>query len=181
MAHLEAIWKAWLANTQVEIASNFGIQATSSIGQPFVVTETSLREHHHSAQTIQYSSCNKLRAHCWALRRVQEIKSLCSREHKAWRSFKEPRHLCSKLRQYAKAGHLDIGHSLATDIETVQEQHNNNNEQLWDSLNANNKQSMASWIGYLKSVIGTYRRTRVKPTGTALARKYRNPLTRALR
>ena len=104
---------------------------------------------------MQRSSCNKLRGHCWALRRVQEIKSLCSREHKAWRPFNEYRHLGSRLREYTKAGHLDIGHRLAKDIGTAQRQHNNSNEQLWDGLKADNTQSMDNWIGYLKSVVGT--------------------------
>ena len=106
-------------------------------------------------QTIQHSSCNKLRAHSWALRRVQEVKALCSRENDQWASFHEHRHVGSKLREYAKAGHLDIGHSLAKDIENVPRQHDNCNEQLWDSLMVDNKRSMDSWIGYLNRTVDT--------------------------
>ena len=134
MHHLEEVWKQWLCNVQIEIASNFGIQATDSIGQTFAFNETSLSQHYQDTQTIQHSSCNKLRAHSWALRRVPEIKALCSRESDQWTSFHEHRHLGSKLNAHAKSGHLDIGYSLAKDIEVIQSQHHHPDPLLWEGL-----------------------------------------------
>ena len=95
-------WNQWLCISQDEIASNFGV-TSSETGNAFVFSDISLEQHYHDTQSNQHSGCCKLRAHRWALRRVQEVKALCLRQQ--WAPFQEHRHLGSELKELAMKGH----------------------------------------------------------------------------